>query len=185
MIFAPHVVYDTCLMTALAGLASYMASRAHIARKGSLKDSKRYIGTTQSCTKETIVHSALHLSRGYILEITASIYQHPSTADSCQENTVFGASKSKTTGRMAHLERKQIVNTPRKCLIDETRSQRSPTALLPPYMPKFVRCTATPHWYRCVYDMPKLLILLLRKLRSGEIRHFCATSFVSISLAKE
>ena len=131
MTFAPCVVYDTCLMTALAGLGSYMASRAHIARKGSLKDSKRYIGTKQSCTKETIVHSALHLSRGgTIFEITVSIYQHPSTADSCPENAVFGAAKSKTTGRMAHLERKQIVNTPRKCLIDETRSRGSLTAML-------------------------------------------------------
>jgi 3-deoxy-D-manno-octulosonic-acid transferase len=54
MIFAPHVVYDTCLMTALAGLGSYMASRAHIARKYSLKDSKRYIGTKQSCTKKQL-----------------------------------------------------------------------------------------------------------------------------------
>jgi hypothetical protein len=57
------------------------------------------------------------------------------------------------------------------------------TAALP-CMPKFVR-TATSHWYRCVYSMPKLLILLLRSLRSGEIRHFCAPSFFSISLAKE
>jgi hypothetical protein len=42
-----------------------------------------------------------------------------------------------------------------------------------------------PHWYRRVYDMLKLLILVLAKLRSGEIPHFCASSVVSISPAKK
>jgi hypothetical protein len=41
--------------------------------------------------------------------------------------------------------------------------------VLPPCMPTFDRCTATPHWHRRVNDMRKLLILLLTHLRSSEM----------------
>ena len=60
-----------------------------------------------------------------------------------------------------------------------------PSAVVKSIGRDLVAYEATPHWYRYVYDMPKLLISLLGKLRSGEIRHFCAPSFVDISLAEE
>lgn len=40
---------------------------------------------------------------------------------------------------------------------------------MPQYVPNFILRTASPHWYRCVHDMLKLLISLLAKPRSGEM----------------
>jgi hypothetical protein len=38
------------------------------------------------------------------------------------------------------------------------------------------------HWSQHVFDMPKLLVSLLTKLRSSEILYFCLLEFVSLSL---
>ena len=60
-----------------------------------------------------------------------------------------------------------------------------PSAVVKSIGRDLVAYEATPHWYRRGYHMLKLLILLLAKLRSVEIRDLRAPSFVSISLAKE
>ena len=87
--------------------------------------------------------------------------------------------------KVADLPENRLLNI--YVVVTNARKQRSHACMLiliPPCMPKFVR-TATSHWYRCVHSLPKLLILLLRSLPSGEIRHFYTPSFFVISPAKE